>query len=146
MALALRKTGRPIVYRLCQYGLVDVGEGGAASGGNLWRTTGDISDRWDSMARIGFGQNGRGKYAGPGHWNDPDMLEIGNGGMTDTEYRTHMSLWSILAAPLLARHDVRARSDDTKEILTNQEGIAIDQDQHGKPGQPVRQHGGLEAS
>ena len=84
MALALGQTGRPIVYSLCQYGWLDVGEWGAAAGGNLWRTTGDISDRWDSMSRIGFGQNGREKYAGPGHWNDPDMLEIGNGGMSGT--------------------------------------------------------------
>ncbi len=144
MALALRATGRPIIYSLCQYGLLDVGEWGEGAGGNLWRTTGDISDRWDSMARIGFGQNGREKYAGPGHWNDPDMLEIGNGGMTSTEYRTHMSLWSILAAPLLAGHDVRAMSADTKEILMNKEVIAIDQDKLGKQGVRVRQDGELE--
>src|SRR6185437_3976904 len=90
MALALRATGRPIVLSLCEYGWMDVGEWGAKVGGNLWRTTGDISDRYDAMARIGFGQNGREGVAGPGHWNDPDMLEIGNGGMTDDEYRTHM--------------------------------------------------------
>ena len=76
-------------------------------GGNLWRTTGDIRDAWDSMSRIGFSQDRLAHYAEPGHWNDPDMLEIGNGGMTDTEYRTHMSLWSMLAAPLLAGNDVR---------------------------------------
>ncbi len=144
MALALRATGRPIIYSLCQYGWLNVGEWGEAAGGNLWRTTGDISDRWNSMSRIGFGQNGREKYAGPGHWNDPDMLEIGNGGMTSTEYRTHMSLWSILAAPLLAGHDVRTMSDDTKEILTNKEVIAIDQDKLGKQGVRVRQDGELE--
>jgi alpha-galactosidase len=144
MALALRGTGRPIIYSLCQYGLLDVGEWGAAAGGNLWRTTGDISDRWDSMARIGFGQNGREKYAGPGHWNDPDMLEIGNGGMTDTEYRTHMSLWSILAAPLLAGHDVRVMTDGAKAILTNKEVIAIDQDKLGAQGVRIRQDGELE--
>jgi len=144
MALALRATGRPIIFSLCQYGWLNVGEWGEAAGGNLWRTTGDIGDRWDSMSRIGFGQNGREKYAGPGHWNDPDMLEIGNGGMTSTEYRTHMSLWSILAAPLLAGHDVRAMSDDAKEILTNKEVIAIDQDKLGKQGVRVRQDGELE--
>ena len=144
MALALRATGRPIVYSLCQYGWFNVGEWGAAAGGNLWRTTGDISDRWDSMSRIGFGQNGREKYAGPGHWNDPDMLEIGNGGMTDTEYRTHMSLWSILAAPLVAGHDVRSMSPSTKEILTNREVIAIDQDRLGAQGFRLRQDGELE--
>lgn len=144
MALALRATGRPFIFSLCQYGWLNVGEWGAAAGGNLWRTTGDISDRWESMARIGFGQNGREKYAGPGHWNDPDMLEIGNGGMTDTEYRTHMSLWSVLAAPLLAGHDVRTMSASLKEILTNREVVAIDQDKLGKQGFRVRQDGELE--
>ena len=141
MGLALRASGRPIVYSLCQYGWLDVGEWGAGVGGNLWRTTGDISDRWDSMANIGFNQNGREKYAGPGHWNDPDMLEIGNGGMTDTEYRTHMSLWSMLAAPLLAGHDVRTMSDSIKEILLNKEVIAIDQDKAGHQGVRIRQDG-----
>jgi len=144
MGLALRASGRPIVYSLCQYGWLDVGEWGAGVGGNLWRTTGDISDRWDSMANIGFNQNGREKYAGPGHWNDPDMLEIGNGGMTDTEYRTHMSLWSMLAAPLLAGHDVRTMSDSIKEILLNKEVIAIDQDKAGHQGVRIRQDGELE--
>ncbi len=85
-----------------------MGEWGEKVGGNLWRTTGDISDRWASMENIGFKlQPGREKYAGPGHWNDPDMLEVGNGGMTDTEYQTHMSLWCLLAAPLLAGNDIR---------------------------------------
>jgi alpha-galactosidase len=144
MALALRKAGRPIVYSLCQYGWLDVGEWGAATGGNLWRTTGDISDRWDSMSRIGFGQNGREKYAGPGHWNDPDMLEIGNGGMTATEYRTHMSLWCLLAAPLLSGNDLRNMSSETIEILTNKEVIAIDQNKLGKQGFRVKQDGDLE--
>jgi alpha-galactosidase len=144
MALALRKSGRPMVYSLCQYGLLDVGEWGAAAGGNLWRTTGDISDRWESMARIGFGQNGREKVAGPGRWNDPDMLEIGNGGMTDTEYRTHMSLWAILAAPLLAGNDLRSMSDATVAILTNKEVIAVDQDKLGQQGVRVKQDGELE--
>jgi alpha-galactosidase len=73
----------------------------------------------------------------PGHWNDPDMLEIGNGGMTADEYRTHMSLWSLLAAPLLAGNDLRSMSDETKEILTNSEVIAIDQDPDGKPVQRI---------
>jgi len=145
MGRALRASGRPIVYSLCQYGMLDVGEWGAAVGGNLWRTTGDISDNWASMSRIGFEQQvGREKYAGPGHWNDPDMLEIGNGGMTDTEYRTHMSLWSLLAAPLLAGHDVRSMTDSIKEILLNKEVIAIDQDKAGKQGVRIRQEGELE--
>lgn len=144
MALSLRKAGRPIVFSLCQYGWLDVGEWGAAAGGNLWRTTGDISDHWESMSRIGFGQNGREKYAGPGHWNDPDMLEIGNSGMTDTEYRTHMSLWSMLAAPLLAGNDLRSMSEATREILTNREVIAIDQDKLGRQGFRIKQDGDLE--
>jgi alpha-galactosidase len=145
MGLALRASGRPIIYSLCQYGLLDVGEWGAAVGGHLWRTTGDISDRWQSMSTIGFDQQiGREKYAGPGHWNDPDMLEIGNGGMTDIEYRTHMSLWSILAAPLLAGNDIRSMTDATKEILMNKEVIAIDQDNAGHQGTRVRKDGDLE--
>ena len=144
MALALRATGRPILFSLCQYGWLEVGTCGAAAGGNLWRTTGDIRDAWDSMSRIGFGQDGREKFAGPGHWNDPDMLEIGNGGMTDTEYRTHMSLWSMLAAPLIAGNDLRAMTDATREILTNKEVIAIDQDKLGAQGFRVRKDGDLE--
>jgi alpha-galactosidase len=103
-------------------------------GGNLWRTTGDIRDAWDSMARIGFGQADLAPWAKPGHWNDPDMLEIGNGGMSDAEYRTHMSLWAILAAPLLAGNDLRAMTPAILEILTNREVIAIDQDPLGKQG------------
>ncbi|HUI54574.1 MAG TPA: glycoside hydrolase family 27 protein [Bryobacteraceae bacterium] len=142
MALALRATGRPIIFSLCQYGWLNVGEWGAAAGGNLWRTTGDISDNWDSMSRIGFdNQIGREKYAGPGHWNDPDMLEIGNGGMTTTEYRTHMSLWCILAAPLLAGHDVRTMPDYIANILLNKEVIAIDQDPAGIQGTRASQIG-----
>jgi alpha-galactosidase len=144
MAVALRSTKRPIVFSLCQYGLLDVGEWGASVGGNLWRTTGDISDRWDSMIRILDQQPGREKFAGPGHWNDPDMLEIGNGGMTDTEYRTHMTLWCMLAAPLLAGNDLRSMSDATKEILMNKEVIAIDQDKKGVQGVRASQNGDLE--
>jgi len=144
MALALRATGRPIVFSLCQYGWFDVGSWGANAGGNLWRTTGDISDNWNSMANIGFGQNGREKVAGPGHWNDPDMMEIGNGGMSTTEYKTHFSLWAMLAAPLIAGHDVRTMNDTIRSILTNREVIAIDQDKTGHQGFRVRQDGDTE--
>ena len=144
MGDALRAAGRPIVFSLCQYGRADVWKWGPEVGGNLWRTTGDISDRWDSMSRIGFGQNDLAPWAGPGHWNDPDMLEIGNGGMTDAEYRTHMSMWSILAAPLLAGNDLRSMSEATKEILTNPEVIAIDQDHKGVQGVRVRKDGDIE--
>ena len=145
MGLALRAAKRPIIFSLCQYGDQNVQEWGAEVGGNLWRTTGDIRDSWDSMSRIGFDQQmGREKYANPGHWNDPDMLEIGNGGMTDVEYRTHMSLWSILAAPLLAGNDIRSMTDSIKGILTNKEVIAIDQDKEGAQGVRIRQDGELE--
>ncbi|MEP6732040.1 MAG: alpha-L-fucosidase [bacterium] len=138
MGDALLATGRPIVYSLCQYGRQDVWKWGPDVGGNLWRTTGDIRDAWDSMARIGFAQNELAPYASPGHWNDPDMLEIGNGGMTDAEYRTHMTLWSMLAAPLLAGNDLRNMSPSIVEILTNREVIAIDQDPLGAQGTKVR--------
>ncbi|HZZ38206.1 MAG TPA: glycoside hydrolase family 27 protein [Acidobacteriaceae bacterium] len=134
MHQALLKTGRPIVFSLCQYGLDDVWTWGPSVGGNLWRTTDDINDTWQRMADIGFGQLGLAKYAGPGHWNDPDMLEVGNGGMTDTEYRTHMSLWAILAAPLLSGNDLSKMTPETKAILLNKEVIAVDQDSMGKQG------------
>jgi alpha-galactosidase len=131
---ALLAPGRPIVFSLCQYGGNDVWKWGPSVGGNLWRTTDDINDTWDRMSEIGFGQIGLARYAGPGHWNDPDMLEIGNGGMTEDEYRTHMSLWSILAAPLLAGNDLSRMSPETLAILTNKEVIAVDQDALGKQG------------
>jgi alpha-galactosidase len=133
MSQALAKTGRPIIYSLCEYGWGDVWKWGAKSGGNLWRTTGDISDHWDSMDHIGFAQLDITQYAGPGHWNDPDMLEVGNGGMTTEEYLTHMSLWALLRAPLIAGNDLRTMSDETKSILMNSEVIAIDQDSAALP-------------
>jgi len=144
MGDALLKTGRPIVYSLCQYGRQDVWKWGPDAGGNLWRTTGDISDRWDSMTRIGFGQNDLASYAKLGHWNDPDMLEVGNGGMTDTEYKTHMSLWAILAAPLLAGNDICDMTPATKEILQIREVIAVNQDKAGIQGKRVSQNGDQE--
>jgi alpha-galactosidase len=131
---ALVRTGRPIVYSICQYGSDAVWEWGAEVGGNLWRTTDDISDSFRSMALIGFSQAGLEKYAGPGHWNDPDMLEIGNGGMLPDEYRTQMSLWAILAAPLLAGNDLSKMDETTKSILMNREVIAVDQDSLGRQG------------
>jgi alpha-galactosidase len=144
MAEALRATGRPMVYSICQYGRADVWKWGAAAGGNLWRTTGDIVDRWQIMSVIGFTQDELAPYGGPGHWNDPDMLEVGNGGMTPAEYRTHMSLWAMQAAPLIAGHDVRKASAETTALLTNPRVIAIDQDPLGKPGRRVVQRGALE--
>ena len=144
MGDALLKTGRPIVYSLCQYGRNDVWKWGADVGGNLWRTTGDIRDAWDSMTRIGFSQNELAPYAKPGHWNDPDMLEVGNGGMNEAEYKTHLSLWAILAAPLLAGNDLRRMTPEILAILTNREVIAVDQDKFGKQGQRVWKSGDQE--
>ena len=145
MGEALLKSGRPIVYSLCQYGWQDVGEWGAKAGGNLWRTTGDISDRWQSMMHIGFElQPGRENRAKVGHWNDPDMLEIGNGHMTDEEYRVHMSLWCLLAAPLLAGNDLRDMKKEILDILTNREVIAVDQDAKGEQAARVSKNGDLE--
>ena len=145
MHAALLKTGRPIVYSLCQYGKDDVWKWGASVGGNLWRTTEDISDSYLSMAGIGFGQIDLARYAGPGHWNDPDMLDVGNGGMNEEEYRTHMSLWALLAAPLLAGNDLSAMTPATTALLTNREVIAIDQDRRGIQGERAWVDGALEA-
>jgi alpha-galactosidase len=144
MGDALLKTKRPIVYSLCQYGRLDVWKWGTDAGGNLWRTTGDIRDAWDSMTRIGFSQNELAPWAKPGHWNDPDMLEIGNGAMSETEYKTHMSLWCILAAPLLAGNDLRNVSPEILAILTNREVIAVDQDKLGRQGKQVWKSGDQE--
>ena len=145
MGDALKATGRPIVFSICQYGKQKVWEWGAASGGNLWRTTGDIEASWKSMSSIGFDkQTGLDQYAGPGHWNDPDMLEVGNDRMDAVEDKCHMSLWAMLAAPLLAGNDIRSMSDDTKEILLNKELIAIDQDKLGRQGTRVTKDGRTE--
>jgi alpha-galactosidase len=151
---ALRSTGRPIVFSLCQYGLQAVWRWGASVGGNSWRTTDDIDASYTRMAFIGFGQNGLGKFAGPGHWNDPDMLEIGNTmsftgrggrqrtvGLNPDEDRTQMSLWCILAAPLLAGNDLRNMSPEVLAILTNREVIAVNQDPKGIEGHRVVQQG-----
>src|SRR5438477_235227 len=143
MGDALHATGRPIVFSLCEYGLGDVQKWGPAVGGNLWRTTGDIRDEWDSMMDNIHKQAPTAPDAGPGHWNDPDMLEIGNGHMSDDEYRTHMSLWALTAAPLLAGNDIRKMSDTTKSILLNKEVIAVDQDALGKQASPAK-NGNLE--
>ncbi len=143
MGDALLASGRPIVFSLCEYGMGDVWQWGAKVGASDWRTTGDINDTWKRMAEIGFSQFDIAPYAQIGHWNDPDMLEIGNGGMTADEYRTHMSLWSLLAAPLLAGNDLRSMSDETKSILMNTEVIAIDQDPEAKPVKKISEQGPL---
>ena len=141
---ALKSTGRPMVYSLCQYGDDAVWRWGTEVGGNLWRTTGDITDKYARMAEIGFSQAGLARFAGPGHWNDPDMLEVGNGGMNADEYRTHMSLWAILAAPLLAGNDLSTMTAETKAMLTNRDVIAVDQDAAGKQGDRVWTEGPIE--
>jgi alpha-galactosidase len=143
MGDALHATGRPIVYSLCEYGMDSVEKWGADVSGNLWRTTGDIRDEWDSMMANVEQQIPTAPFAGPGHWNDPDMLEIGNGHMSEDEYRTHMSLWALVAAPLLAGNDIRSMSASTKAILLNKEVIAIDQDPLGKQASP-KKNGDLE--
>ena len=144
MHKALLASGRPIVYSFCQYGWNAVWEWGPSLGANLWRTTGDINPTWDRMTLIGFSQAGLAKYAGPGHWNDPDMLEVGNGKLTLDENRTHMSLWVLLAAPLLAGNDLSKMPAETSAILTNREVIAIDQDTLGKQGDRVSAVGPVE--
>ncbi|MER5531523.1 NPCBM/NEW2 domain-containing protein [Streptomyces sp. NPDC002677] len=138
---ALKATGRPIVYSICEWGENKPWEW-ASDVGQLWRTTGDISDSWGSMVSILKQNLPLAPYAGPGHWNDPDMLEVGNGGMTDTEYRSHFSMWSMMAAPLLIGTDLRKASPATFDILDNKEVIAVDQDPLGKQGTVVSSAGG----
>lgn len=139
---ALQGTGRPIVYSLSEWGQSQPWEW-AGDVGNLWRTTGDINDSWISIRTI-IAFNARlAAFAGPGHWNDPDMLEIGNGGMTPTEYRTHMTMWAMMAAPLIMGTDLRRMSPDTLSILGNRRIIAIDQDRLGQQATLVSDEGGL---
>ncbi|MEE4495493.1 NPCBM/NEW2 domain-containing protein [Streptomyces sp. BE230] len=138
---ALAATGRPIVYSICEWGENKPWEW-AADLGNLWRTTGDINDSWSSMLSIMKQNLPLAAAAGPGHWNDPDMLEVGNGGMTDTEYRTHFSMWSVMAAPLLIGSDLRTATPETYQILSNHEVIAVDQDPLGKQGVVLSSDGG----
>jgi len=154
---ALDASGRPIVLSICEWGTAKPWLWGKEVGGNLWRTTGDIQDRWagslkwpdgsccsNGMLAIVDQQVGLQSYAGPGHWNDPDMLEVGNGGMTDTEYRSHFSLWAILAAPLIAGNDLRDMKQAIHDILTNKEVIAVDQDPLGREGERIWKNGDLE--
>jgi alpha-galactosidase len=144
MQQALLAAGRPIVYSFCQYGWDAVWEWGPSLGANLWRTTDDINPTYDRMTLIGFSQAGLAKYAGPGHWNDPDMLEVGNGKLTLDENRTHMSLWALLAAPLLAGNDLSKMAPETRAVLGNREVIALDQDRLGRQGDRVSAVGPVE--
>jgi len=141
---ATAKTGRPIVFSLCQYGWDSVWEWAPELGGNLWRTTGDIDPHWDRIYSIASQQAGLEKYAGPGHWNDPDMLEVGNGKLTLAENRTHFSWWAMFAAPLLAGNDLPNMKPEIKAILTNKDVIAIDQDPLGKQGKRAYSDGEVE--
>ena len=144
MAKALKATGRPIVLSLCQYGWDAPWEWAPALGGNLWRTTGDIDPHWDRIYAILSQQEGLEKYAGPGHWNDPDMLEVGNGKLSLAENRAHFSMWAMLAAPLLAGNDLPNMKPEIKAILTNRDVIAIDQDARGQQGARVYSDGEVE--
>jgi len=141
MRAALNATNRDIVYSLCQYGMGNVWNWGEEVGGNLWRTTGDITDTWESMSSIGFSQDSLNTFARPGHWNDPDMLVVGWLGwgdhlhpsrLTPSEQYTHISLWAMLSAPLLIGCDLSRIDDFTYNLLANDEVIAIDQDPEGK--------------
>jgi alpha-galactosidase len=166
MGEALRRTGRPIVYSICAWWfypwMVEVG--------HLWRTTTDIKDIWaddhHSVVRLlnwsggdterygafaaesfetgAYAAPGLARYAGPNGWNDPDMLEVGNGGMSDTEYRSHFSLWALMAAPLITGNDLRDMSDASIEILTNEEVILVNQDPLGAQGVPISESVTLE--
>ncbi len=147
MRAALDATGRPIVFSMCEWGTARPWLW-AAGTGNLWRTTGDIYDLYQGTHTYSLGMMNivdlnepLYSFGGPGHWNDPDMLEVGNGGMNADEYRTHFSLWSMMAAPLIAGNDLTAMTPETKSILLNREVIAIDQDPLGIPGRRVRRDG-----
>ena len=144
MNKALKATGRPIVYSFCQYGWDAVWEWAPSVGGNLWRTTGDIQPNWDRIYDLLEQQAGLEKYAGPGHWNDPDMLEVGNGKLTPAENRSHFSMWAMLAAPLLAGNDLPNMKPEIRAILTNRDVIAIDQDRLGKQASRVYSDGEVE--
>ncbi|MGW2830194.1 glycoside hydrolase family 27 protein [Streptomyces sp. NPDC001286] len=140
---ALAATGRPILYSLCNWGQENVWTWGADVG-NSWRTTGDISPTYSSMLSIFHSNVGLASYAGPGHWNDPDMLEVGNGSMTATENRSEFSLWAEMAAPLIAGTNIPQASSATLSVLTNSRVIAVDQDPLGRQGTMVSSSGGLD--
>jgi alpha-galactosidase len=153
MREGLDKVNRDIVFSLCQYGMGNVWEWGKEVGGNLWRTTGDITDTWASMSGIGFSQNGHEKFAGPGHWNDPDMLVVGKLGwgprihdtrLTRNEQITHISLWSLVSSPLLIGADMSQLDQFTLDLLSNDEVLGVNQDVLGKPAGRVSQDGHVE--
>ena len=150
---ALYKAGRPVVFSICEWGTSKPWEWGKQVG-HLWRTTGDITNCWDceksygtwsplSVTRILDMQRELRAHAGPGHWNDPDMMEVGNG-LTAAEDRAHFSMWAMLAAPLIAGNDLRGMSREVRDTLINREVIAVDQDELGVQGFRFLAEGGLE--
>ena len=145
MGEALRKTGRPIFYAMCEWGENKAWTWASEPtvDANSWRTTEDIRDNYASMLKI-FKQNVvLNSYARPGHWNDPDMLEVGNGGMSETEYRSHFTLWAMMAAPLLIGTDLRTIKRQFLDILLNKEVIAVDQDPLGIQGRRISENQGI---
>jgi alpha-galactosidase len=144
MGDALKRTGRPILYSLCQYGFQRVWRWAPSVGANMWRTANDLNYSYDRFTVVGFQQEGLERFAGPGHWNDPDMLLVGLGKITEDESRTQMSLWCLLAAPLLASADMTHITPATLAIMTNPEVIAVDQDAAGIQGHRVAEEGPLD--
>ena len=144
MYKAILNTGHPMIYSLCQYGHDSPWQWAVDVGASLWRTTADITPTFDRISLIGREQAGLAKYARPGHWNDPDMLEVGNGKLTPDENRTHMGMWAMLAAPLLAGNNLSQLTPDTTAILTNHEVLAIDQDSLGHQADRIYAEGPVE--
>jgi alpha-galactosidase len=139
---ALKATGRPIVLSICEWGQNKPWQW--ANGiADLWRSGGDIADNWDSVLDNLNKNLPLTQFGGPGHWNDPDFLRSGNGGMTDTQYRSQFSLWSVMAAPLLIASDLRNASPETVATVTNADVIAVDQDPLGMGGREVQSSDGL---
>ncbi|NNF63349.1 MAG: glycoside hydrolase family 27 protein [Acidimicrobiia bacterium] len=150
MGQALRATGRDILYSICEWGANQPWEWASSVGAHMWRTTEDIVDSWESVSRLGFElQTDLHPYAGPGHWNDPDMLvvgmhgkgHVGRTGLTDAEYRSHFALWCLLASPLMIGCDVRSMDDATRHLLLDESLIAINQDPLGRQGYRASSHG-----
>ncbi|CAI9111657.1 OLC1v1011941C1 [Oldenlandia corymbosa var. corymbosa] len=143
MSKALLNSGRSIFFSLCEWGLEDPATW-AKQLGNSWRTTGDISDDWNSMTSRADENDKWANYSGPGGWNDPDMLEVGNGGMSTEEYRSHFSIWALAKAPLLIGCDIRSMDSTTFQLLSNKEVIAVNQDNLGIQGRKLKKNGDLE--